>query len=322
MTETSAPQTNLRTAALGASRGLGLRVTGACLIALTLTACSAITADPGQNSQGTATHAATESGGGSPAATPSGKPLSLIVLGDSISLNENDVCPACTGFVDQWAASVHRATGRPVAVDNLAGRGWSIPDLAKQLSTDPKARQEVAAADLILVSIGNNDGPPWPTTRPCGGQNATTGPEQVVQVQKYTYKCIAATIASYRPDLAGILRTIDTLRSGRPQVRAMLTIYSNWNGNPQLPQTMGNSGAALTAKNKVIYDSWNAMACATATSSGFACVDTYHAFDGSDGLGSPAKYLAEDYTHPNQAGNDAIGALLAKIAISPITKTA
>ena len=63
----------------------------------------------------------------------------------------------------------------------------------------------------MIVSVGFNDGPPYPPDRPCHSAVADTAAAQVVQLLKTTPTCIDANIDSYRPDYGAVFGPIDKL---------------------------------------------------------------------------------------------------------------
>jgi hypothetical protein len=55
---------------------------------------------------------------------------------------------------------------------------------------------------------------------------------------------------------------------------------------------------------------WRDALCAEVAEVEGECVDLYRAFNGADGRQPAGQLLADDYTHPSQAGNDRIRDLL------------
>ena len=74
------------------------------------------------------------------------------------------------------------------------------------------------------------------------------------------------------------------------------------------------------AIGKPITEAQNKLVCAVAKAHGAVCVDIYHAFNGPDGLSSPAAagYLAPDQVHPSQRGRDIIAAAMANAGYAPL----
>ena len=58
------------------------------------------------------------------------------------------------------------------------------------------------------------------------------------------------------------------------------------------------------------FNQWREALCAEAEAAGAVCIDVYSAFNAPDGMQPAADFVAADYTHPSQAGNDLIRDLL------------
>ncbi len=56
-----------------------------------------------------------------------------------------------------------------------------------------------------------------------------------------------------------------------------------------------------------------------AKSHGFVCADIYHAFSGTSSDKPAGDLLADDYTHPSQAGNDRIAQVLEAAGYAPLS---
>ena len=93
-------------------------------------------------------------------------------------------------------------------------------------------------------------------------------------------------------------------------------MYNNWIGYPGFNGVVSDDQLAqLEPVTTQIFDAWNASLCDTAETHGFVCGDIYHAFNGADGGQPPGGLLHDDYTHPSQAGHDAIAEVLEQIEI-------
>jgi lysophospholipase L1-like esterase len=77
----------------------------------------------------------------------------VVALGDSITRGVGD---RRGGYVER-AADALRRRGRQVVVTNLAASGDETGDLLRLLADSAEARAALAAADLVVVSIGGND---------------------------------------------------------------------------------------------------------------------------------------------------------------------
>ena len=88
-----------------------------------------------------------------PLATADGA-FRIVALGDSLTRGAGDAAGG-GGYPERIAAALRKA-GRTVSVDNLAVDGSETGDFLRQMEDADVARR-VAAADLIVVSIGGND---------------------------------------------------------------------------------------------------------------------------------------------------------------------
>jgi lysophospholipase L1-like esterase len=95
-----------------------------------------------------------------PAASPataragSGAGPRIVALGDSITAGTGD---ARAGGYPARLAELLRARGRQPTVVNLAIPGAETADVLRRLESDPRVRDEVARADLVLITAGGND---------------------------------------------------------------------------------------------------------------------------------------------------------------------
>src|SRR5262249_50029908 len=100
----------------------------------------------------------TLAGFGSPAVADPGRPLPVVALGDSISTA--NACDGCTAFPELYGGLLADQLGREVQVDNRSIPGAVTQWLMGQLKNDDESRAAVAAADVVVVTIGFNE-TPW-----------------------------------------------------------------------------------------------------------------------------------------------------------------
>ena len=248
-----------------------------------------------------------------PAAPSAPAPWSLVAVGDSLIFNSVDDCGGCIGSVAMYADAITKATGHPVNVQNLSQHnGLRTDDLLDELKNDTLRREALANADIILVSIGVNDTPFGDDNDPCDGSGFPVW-------SKFNATCVAADAEIYRPKLESVFAQIVALRAGKPTIFRTITPYNDWLGGID-----GESGVAVppqaTEPTHEVYDAWSAMTCKAATANGFGCADTYHAFNGPEGL----KVIAGDLTvskangHPNDKGNEVIAQTLVDLGFAPL----
>jgi lysophospholipase L1-like esterase len=236
-----------------------------------------------------------------------------VAVGDSLAFNSSQDCPNCTGFVDRYADAISKATGHPVKVQNLSQHnGLQTDGLLDELKTDTLRRDALANADIILVSIGYNDTPWNRDDDPCDGAGYPDW-------SKYNASCAAAAAEIFRPKLESVFAQIVALRAGKPTIFRTITPYNDWIGGVD-----GESGVVTppeaTNPTRLVLDDWSAMTCKAAEANGFTCADTYHAFNGPDGLKSIAGILTASRAngHPSDKGNEVIAQVLADLGYAPL----
>ena len=252
---------------------------------------------------------------GQPTATPSatavaddGDAYSLVVLGDSLSVDPPHDCNGCVTYVAQFADALSEQLGQSVVIHNEARPDTGIFDTQRGLVGG--VLDDLPAADLVLVWIGTNDGPPWPGNSQCGSVDDDTLDSTIAGVEGYTPDCIAATIAEYATASSTLYADIAAASPDAQHIA--LGVYDNWRANPVLQETTFDTARVEAVLEKVatIFDDWNAAQCAAAEGAGFVCVDTYHLANGADGRGVLGDFVSDDYTHLSQSGHDAVAALL------------
>jgi lysophospholipase L1-like esterase len=237
------------------------------------------------------------------------KPLSLVVIGDSIPYNSPDDCPGCVGFVDQYAKWLASKTGRKVDTQNLSQHvGLDLPGLMDELSTFKEA---LSGADAIIVGIAHNT-IPLNADKPCGStfDEATS---TLTDWSRVNRDCARRGTSTYRPMYDRLYSTIAGWRNGRPTLLLTINKYSDWLGWPAAHLTPDQEERTVLQ-----HDTWNQMLCDSAEHNGFTCVDIYHAFNGADGTSPAGELLGADYTHPSQRGNDLIASKLIAKGFAPL----
>lgn len=249
--------------------------------------------------------------------------LQLLVLGDSIAIPEMG-CGDCVGFDKQYATYLEDLTGRPVVFVNEARPEAQISSLQSVLDSEQAVQDAVAKADIIVVSIGYNNTPPWAPDMPCQTAPAKKDADLWAGILAMTPACIAASVEIFGDQLDEAYGRIEELAAGRPQVRINLGSFDNLKDNP------GGDGTLLTVDADVMVaaysifasamDAWNKADCAAASAHGFLCGDIYHAFNGPDGTESIAPFVnPADFVHPSEAGQAVMAELLQRVDVSSIT---
>ena len=253
-------------------------------------------------------------------AAPSGaaEGLTLVAIGDSIPYNDPNDCPGCTGFVTSYAEALTTEAGQPVTAHNRSRHdGARTIDIVDQLESDQALRDELAAADVIVMSVGFNDQPPFADAHDgCPpAATETMSLQEVVQTAADTsQECIDSVVPIIRGQLAEVY---GHLRELAPDAQiAALTAYDSWRGWPELDAMDPTAVDALYANETYWFQQFTAAQCEEAEAAGATCIDVYHAFNGPDGTEPAAELVAADYTHPSQAGNDVIRDLLIDAGLS------
>ena len=250
-----------------------------------------------------------------PAATPS--PYVVVAVGDSILANSPMYCPGCTGFVTKYGRSLSAAGHRAVSVRNLATLGLQTSGLLAQVRSDATRRAAIRASSVVIVSVGMNDGPWRHTDDPCDGSVTLDDPPSVVMaaLEGYTPACAKAYAEAYRARLQAIFSTIRSLHGSRPGIFLALNRYNDWIGYrpPDLPEA-----AELEKVSPLIVAAWNTVYCDVAAANGFHCIDLSTRFNGPDGTSPSGNLVVSDYTHPSQAGQDAILKLMVAVGFKPL----
>ena len=291
-------------------------IRGAALaaIALLVAACTAPT--------GSAVLTPAPSASTVPATTAPADVLRLVVLGDSIAVPAVG-CGECTGFDELYADYLATLTGRPVDLRNEARPGAQIEDLQSLLDSNTVVQRAIANADIVVVSIGYNNGAPWDPDDPCHVEEVATDADLIPAILAMTPDCITDTIEQYRGELDAAYGRIAELAGDREQVRITFGVFDNIRDNPggdgTLAQVSPEEMLPAIELFKSIYDRWNAMDCEVATAHGFVCADLRHAFNGADGNSSVGPYASPDWVHPNEAGQAVMAKLLERIDVSALT---
>ena len=210
--------------------------------------------------------------------------LTLVGLGDSIP-GALYCPPGCRSYVEVYGELAARALQVPVSVLNLATNDrLDSTGLLSRVLEDHTYRTALARADLITLTIGNNDESGfWG----CSGDDA----------------CSVAN-AQTRQNIDAILREITSLRAGRPTAIRVTDYYDMAVGEqPRLP-------AKLAA--------FNAMICGVAEANGAVCVDLVRPFNGRDGTADAGDLLLDDHTHASKAGQDLIAKTIDAAGYAPL----
>jgi lysophospholipase L1-like esterase len=210
----------------------------------------------------------------------SGTPFRVVGLGDSVPAG--NAC-GCTSYVTLAGEQAARRAGRPAAVVNLARGGLTTAGLVRQLG-EAAASRAVAAADLVIVTIGAND--------------FDEGEIGDAHCAAPALTCFRPTLARQPGQLDDVLDRIAALQAGHGG-QVLVTGY--W--NDVLDGRVGRArGARYVATSDALTRADNAVIAAAAARHQDRYVDLYTPFKGNGTVDDTA-LLAADGDHPNAAGH-------------------
>lgn len=207
----------------------------------------------------------------SPASSPAGSPtaashadvLVLVSLGDSWPAGGH--CAGCRTFAGRYADDLKASLGTNVRFVDLAEsvvpgtqRGATADSLYEELRTSDALRRQVAAADIIVVSVGLNSLDEGPLDAfkagTCGGPDDAD--------------CFSALGPRWRAAYGGILDEIETLRGDLPTAIRLVTAQNVFL-DPSLADEFGPAFAAdqgamavgLLADAMCDAASWHRVTC-------------------------------------------------------------
>ncbi len=235
----------------------------------------------------------------------------VVALGDSIPLNAPTDCPGCEGFVDSYADSV----GADVV--NLARGGALTGAIAGEVGEGAFA-EELEDADLVIVSFGGNDQPPYRQDyQPCRVDDPDTFVEAVDDLAATTTGCmdrVTERLAEWATEAVG------AVHEQAPDAEVVvMPPYNFWLGWPSIESAPDAAREAALKAIAYAVRSWRDELCTIADELDATCIDLYTAFNGPDGSRPAGELLASDHTHPSQQGNDLIRDLLLEANLLPTT---
>jgi lysophospholipase L1-like esterase len=221
-------------------------------------------------------------------ATTSGGELRVVGLGDSAMTGT--AC-GCAPYVELAATGIAAERGLAPVVANLAIDGATVDDVAGGLG-DPATRTALAAADLVVVTVGANDFDP---------DRATDD------------DCAPPALACYRTDLeaqeAALTSLLDGIVALLPADGVVL-VTGYW--NVFLDGDVGRAqGDAYVATSDALTAAWNSATRRAADRSGAVYVDLYGPFRG-DGSRDDTALLDEDGDHASPAGHAVVAEALSR----------
>jgi len=217
-----------------------------------------------------------------PAARHHLPPLRVVALGDSVTAGS--VC-GCDAFPLVYARLLSRQQGRVVRVENLGVGGLGSAGMLQQLGQRSTARA-VAAADVVLVTIGAND-----------FSDKKSDVTQATCERPGNGDCVSDELDAMRRRVADALARIHRLRHGAP-TRVLVTGYWNvFEDGKVARDSYSSAGVAATVRLTVRA---NEQLRRAAEEQGATYVDLLGPFRGA---GDVTRLLAGDGDHPDAAGH-------------------
>jgi lysophospholipase L1-like esterase len=165
--------------------------------------------------------------------------------------------------------------------------------------TKPGAfRDQVAKADILLVTIGANDLNPLESEEP--DECPATCYTPLIDSAGHTVQLI-----------------VDAARAANPAHPPTVLVTDYWNVFEDGDVGMAEHGAAFQSWSDALTLAENTQICQGAQSADSTCVDLYAPFKGN-GSRNPTFLLAADGNHPNAAGHQLIASTLLAATPQPL----
>jgi lysophospholipase L1-like esterase len=225
------------------------------------------------------------------------RPVTVVGIGDSVTAGSN--CD-CESFVGLYAADLASQRGVKTTSINSGRDGMTSSQLLESLTHPGELRDQVAKADIVLVTIGANDLTPL-ESQDFSGCGTTCFLPMVENVGHNVELIVAAA------------------REAHPDHPPTVLVTNYWNVFQD-----GEVGAA----NGETYQHWSDLLtraedskiCEGAERGGATCVDLYAPFK-ADGSKDPTPLLAPDGDHPDAAGHQVIASALLAKTPEPVPST-
>jgi lysophospholipase L1-like esterase len=200
--------------------------------------------------------------------------------------------------VGLYATQLASQRGVETSSVNLGVPGWTSAQLLAAMTKPGAFRDQVAKADILLVTIGANDLLPLESRQPGGCLVACYGP--LVNSVGHNVGLIVAAAQAAHP-------------SHPPTI--LVTDY--WNVFEDGDVGTSENGAAFQHWSDVLTRAASSAVCTAARQASATCVSIYAPFKGN-GSKNPTSMLAGDGDHPNAAGHQVIATTLLANTPQPI----
>jgi lysophospholipase L1-like esterase len=213
--------------------------------------------------------------------------MTVVGIGDSVTSGFN--C-SCKSFVELYANGLATQRQRATSWVNLGVPGITSSQLLQSLTQPGADRDQVAHADILLVTIGANDLEALESGQPAD--------------------CPATC---YTPLVDAVGHNVELIvkaaRAAQPAHPPTVLVTDYWN--------VFQDGDVGTAEHGTAFQSWSdtltraqsTQICQAARQSGATCVSLYAPFKGNGSI-NPTSLLTADGDHPNAAGHQLIASTL------------
>lgn len=220
--------------------------------------------------------------------------IKVVGIGDSVTSGYNCNCEA---FVGLYATQLAAQDDVQTSSVNLGVPGWTSAQLLAAMTKPGAFRDQVAKADILLVTIGANDLNPLESEGPTG---------------------CPATCFTPLIDTAGhnVELIVDAARAANPAHPPAVLVTDYWNVFQDGDVGTAEHGAAFQSWSDALTRAESTQICGGAQRAGATCVSLYAPFKGNGSI-NPTSLLAADGDHPNAAGHQVIASTL--LAATPRT---
>jgi lysophospholipase L1-like esterase len=221
--------------------------------------------------------------------------ITVVGVGDSVTSGQN--C-SCATFVAMYASDLASTRGLNTSAVNLGVSGWTSVQLLQAMTKPGAFRDQLAKADVLLVTIGANDLLPLESKQPAGCPVTCYGP--MLDSLGHNVTLIVAAARAAHP--------------GHPST-ILVTDY--WNVFQDGDVGTSENGASFQSWSEALTRAASNSVCTAARQAGATCVGLYAPFKGN-GSKNPTALLAADGDHPNAAGHQLIASTLLASTPQPL----
>jgi lysophospholipase L1-like esterase len=217
----------------------------------------------------------------------------VVGIGDSVT---SGLTCDCEPFVELYATGLALRPGLRTSSVNLGVPGSTSSDVLQSLTQVGAFRDQVAKADVLLVTTGANDLNGLELKGPAG--------------------CPATC---YTPLIDSVGRNVglivDAARAAQPDHPPTVLVTDYWNVFEDGAVGIAENGSAFQSWSDALTRAESAQICDAAQRAGATCVSLYAPFKASGSAGT-TRLLGADGDHPNAAGHRLIASTL--LAATPL----